>query len=243
MNNNNKQNIFNKKNIIKVVITVALTLFIMIFLNVTRNIVEINTIKYNSNIDINIKDDIYNTAGIIPDKKLKDIDEDSNNNLNNNGNNSSNNGTLNGINNGENNNKNNNLDNNSNNKNTKEKTTNNGLFGGNLKGKFLVKPELSNTKLRSIQNKNKKSIWQYRKEYNNSAILGTIAYILRFFAGISIPIFIIFFIISYMYGNVFKTKNADESKGHNIRSAAFKFMIICQITPLIFALLAKGWRK
>ncbi len=107
----------------------------------------------------------------------------------------------------------------------------------------MVKPELSNTKLKNIQNSNRKSIWQYRKEYNNSAILGTIAYILRFFAGISIPIFIILFIISYMYGNVFKTKNADESKGHNLRSAAFKFMIVCQITPLIFALLAKGWRK
>ncbi len=239
MKDNNIKKTRNKKNIIKVVITVALTLFIMIFLNITRNIVEVRTIKFNSSTDINIKDDIYNTAGIIPDKKLKEIDENSNNNLNNNENNSSNNGKLNGINNEKNNNKNNNL----NNKNTKEKTTNNGLFGGNLKGKFLVKPELSNTELKSIQNKSKKSIWQYRKEYNNSAILGTIAYILRFFAGISIPIFIILFIISYMYGNVFKTKNADESKGHNLRSAAFKFMIVCQITPLIFALLAKGWRK
>lgn len=239
MNNNNMQYTFNKKNIIKVVITVALTLFIMIFLNITRNIVEISTIKYNSSIDINIKEDIYNTAGIIPEKNLKGTGENANNNLNNNGNNSSNNGRLNGINNEKNNNKNNNLDN----KNTKEKTTNNGLFGGNLKGNYLVKPELSNTKLKNIQNSNRKSIWQYRKEYNNSAISGTIAYILRFFAGISIPIFIILFIISYMYGNVFKTKNADESKGHNIRSAAFKFMIICQITPLIFALLAKGWRK
>lgn len=239
MKDNNIKKTRNKKNIIKVVITVALTLFIMIFLNITRNIIEIRTIKFNSSIDINIKDDIYNTAGIIPDKKLKEIDENANNNLNNNENNSSNNGKLNGINNEKNNNKNNNL----NNKNTKEKTTNNGLFGGNLKGKFLVKPELSNTELKNIQNKSKKSIWQYRKEYNNSAILGTIAYILRFFAGISIPIFIILFIISYMYGNVFKTKNADESKGHNLRSAAFKFMIVCQITPLIFALLAKGWRK
>lgn len=239
MNNNNMQYTFNKKNIIKVVITVALTLFIMIFSNITRNIVEISTIKYNSSIDINIKEDIYNTAGIIPEKNLKGTGENANNNLNNNGNNSSNNGRLNGINNEKNNNKNNNLDN----KNTKEKITNNGLFGGNLKGNYLVKPELSNTKLKNIQNSNRKSIWQYRKEYNNSAISGTIAYILRFFAGISIPIFIILFIISYMYGNVFKTKNADESKGHNIRSAAFKFMIICQITPLIFALLAKGWRK
>lgn len=239
MKDNNIKKTRNKKNIIKVVITVALTLFIMIFLNITRNIVEVRTIKFNSNTDINIKDDIYNTAGIIPDKKLKEIDGNANNNLNNNENNSSNNGKLNGINNEKNNNKNNNL----NNKNTKEKTTNNGLFGGNLKGKFLVKPELSNTELKNIQNKSKKSIWQYRKEYNNSAILGTIAYILRFFAGISIPIFIILFIISYMYGNVFKTKNADESKGHNLRSAAFKFMIVCQITPLIFALLAKGWRK
>lgn len=239
MKDNNIKKTRNKKNIIKVVITVALTLFIMIFLNITRNIVEVRTIKFNSSTDINIKDDIYNTAGIIPDKKLKEIDENANNNLNNNENNSSNNGKLNGINNEKNNNKNNNL----NNKNTKEKTTNNGLFGGNLKGKFLVKPELSNTELKNIQNKSKKSIWQYRKEYNNSAILGTIAYILRFFAGISIPIFIILFIISYMYGNVFKTKNADESKGHNLRSAAFKFMIVCQITPLIFALLAKGWRK
>lgn len=239
MKDNNIKKTRNKKNIIKVVITVALTLFIMIFLNITRNIVEVRTIKFNSSTDINIKDDIYNTAGIIPDKKLKEIDENANNNLNNNENNSSNNGKLNGINNEKNNNKNNNL----NNKNTKEKTTNNGLFGGNLKGKFLVKPELSNTELKNIQNKSKKSIWQYRKEYNNSAISGTIAYILRFFAGISIPIFIILFIISYMYGNVFKTKNADESKGHNLRSAAFKFMIVCQITPLIFALLAKGWRK
>lgn len=232
----------NSKNIIKAVITVALTLFIIIFSGITTNVIEVSTVKFDSSIDINIRDDIYNTAGIIPEKNVKDLEENGRQNTGNNGN--TNNGSiLGGMTDGKNNGKNNNGNNNLNNNNTKDKKTNNGLFGGKLSGRFLVKPELADTKLKNIQNNNRKSIWQYRKEYNNSAILGTIAYVLRFFARISIPVFIVLFVISYMYGNVFKAKNGDETKGHNIRSAAFKFMIICQITPLIFALLAKGWRK
>lgn len=105
-----------------------------------------------------------------------------------------------------------------------------------------IMPNTTKAKLTSMKESGAKTIEYYTKEYRNSPLYGTIAYILATIAWLSIPILIILLIVSYTYDSIIGIKNRQlYNKGRIIRKHAITFFFASWIMPLVFALVVKGW--
>lgn len=123
------------------------------------------------------------------------------------------------------------------NKNTEENKTET-----NTNTKVEIMPETSKTRLLGLRDSSLKTLEKYRNEYRNSMIYGTIAYILHMLSLISIPILVILLIVSYVYDSVIGLKTRSlYNKGRLIRFHVLTFFVACQLMPLIFATVIKGW--
>ena len=121
------------------------------------------------------------------------------------------------------------------NKNTEENKT-------ETNTKVEIMPETSKTRLLGLRDSSLKTLEKYRSEYRNSIIYGTIAYILHMLSLISIPILVILLIVSYVYDSVIGLKTRSlYNKGRLIRFHVLTFFVACQLMPLIFATVIKGW--
>ena len=121
------------------------------------------------------------------------------------------------------------------NKNTEENKT-------ETNTKVEIMPETSKTRLLGLRDSSLKTLEKYRNEYRNSIIYGTIAYILHMLSLISIPILVILLIVSYVYDSVIGLKTRSlYNKGRLIRFHVLTFFVACQLMPLIFATVIKGW--
>ena len=110
------------------------------------------------------------------------------------------------------------------------------------KEKGEIMPETSKTRLLGLRDSSLKTLEKYRNEYRNSIIYGTIAYILHMLSLISIPILVILLIVSYVYDSVIGLKTRSlYNKGRLIRFHVLTFFVACQLMPLIFATVIKGW--
>jgi hypothetical protein len=110
------------------------------------------------------------------------------------------------------------------------------------KEKVEIMPETSKTRLLGLRDSSLKTLEKYRNEYRNSIIYGTIAYILHMLSLISIPILVILLIVSYVYDSVIGLKTRSlYNKGRLIRFHVLTFFVACQLMPLIFATVIKGW--
>ena len=110
------------------------------------------------------------------------------------------------------------------------------------KEKVEIMPETSKTRLLGLRDSSLKTLEKYRNEYRNSIIYGTIAYILHMLSLISIPILVILLIVSYLYDSVIGLKTRSlYNKGRLIRFHVLTFFVACQLMPLIFATVIKGW--
>ena len=108
--------------------------------------------------------------------------------------------------------------------------------------KVEIMPETSKTRLLGLRDSSLKTLEKYRNEYRNSIIYGTIAYILHMLSLISIPIVVILLIVSYVYDSVIGLKTRSlYNKGRLIRFHVLTFFVACQLMPLIFATVIKGW--
>ena len=108
--------------------------------------------------------------------------------------------------------------------------------------KVEIMPETSKTRLLGLRDSSLKTLEKYRNEYRNSIIYGTIAYILHMLSLISIPIVVILLIVSYVYDSVIGLKTRSlYNKGRLIRFHVLTFFVACQLLPLIFATVIKGW--
>ena len=108
--------------------------------------------------------------------------------------------------------------------------------------KVEIMPETSKTRLLGLRDSSLKTLEKYRNEYRNSIIYGTIAYILHMLSLISIPILVILLIVSYVYDSVIGLKTRSlYNKGRLIRFHVLTFFVACQLMPLIFATVIKGW--
>lgn len=108
--------------------------------------------------------------------------------------------------------------------------------------KVEIMPETSKTRLLGLRDSSLKTLEKYRNEYRNSIIYGTIAYILHMLSLISIPILVILLIVSYVYDSVIGLKTRSlYNKGRVIRFHVLTFFVACQLMPLIFATVIKGW--
>ena len=230
-----KINIMTRKNIL------LLLFLIMILLIVSKNLVNIKTIniygdkrEFNTNVDI---EKIWDSSKVIK-QNIKEINKDDDSNKKSND-------------------KKNTID--LNDKKEKEKDKEKDKQGDKDKdkdkkenksteenktetNKIEIMPETSKTRLLGLRDSSLKTLEKYRNEYRNSIISGTIAYILHMLSLISIPIVVILLIVSYVYDSVIGLKTRSlYNKGRLIRFHVLTFFVACQLMPLIFATVIKGW--
>lgn len=222
-----KINIMTRKNIL------LLLFLIMILLIVSKNLVNIKTIniygdkrEFNTNVDI---EKIWDSSKVIK-QNIKEINKDDDSNKKSND-------------------KKNTID--LNDKKEKEKDKEKDKDKKENKSteenktetnKIEIMPETSKTRLLGLRDSSLKTLEKYRNEYRNSIIYGTIAYILHMLSLISIPIVVILLIVSYVYDSVIGLKTRSlYNKGRLIRFHVLTFFVACQLMPLIFATVIKGW--
>ena len=87
-----------------------------------------------------------------------------------------------------------------------------------------------------------KKLEDYVKDYG-SETYGLAAYILNKVRLYSIPFGVVGIVFAAIYQYVIGIRKLDvRDKGFNIMIAIITVLVICQILPLIFAIIVKGWR-
>lgn len=230
-----KINIMTRKNIL------LLLFLIMILLIVSKNLVNIKTIniygdkrEFNTNVDI---EKIWDSSKVIK-QNIKEINKDDDSNKK--SNDKKNTIDLNDKKEKEKDKEKDKQDDKDKDKDKKEnKSTEENKTETN---KVEIMPETSKTRLLGLRDSSLKTLEKYRNEYRNSIIYGTIAYILHMLSLISIPIVVILLIVSYVYDSVIGLKTRSlYNKGRLIRFHVLTFFVACQLMPLIFATVIKGW--
>lgn len=87
-----------------------------------------------------------------------------------------------------------------------------------------------------------KSLKTYVKPYGNQTY-GYVAYILNLVRIYSIPFCFVGIVISAIYRYVIGIRKLDvQDKGFGVMIGIITVLVICQVLPLIFAIVVKGWR-
>ena len=226
-----KINIMTRKNIL------LLLFLIMILLIVSKNLVNVKTIniygdkrEFNTNVDI---EKIWDSSKVIK-QNIKEINKDDDSNKK--SNDKKNTIDLNDK-------KEKDKDKQDDKDKDKDKKENKSTEENKTEtNKVEIMPETSKTRLLGLRDSSLKTLEKYRNEYRNSIIYGTIAYILHMLSLISIPILVILLIVSYVYDSVIGLKTRSlYNKGRLIRFHVLTFFVACQLMPLIFATVIKGW--
>lgn len=92
----------------------------------------------------------------------------------------------------------------------------------------------------------KEKAWQaledYQKAYGNETY-GLAAYILNIVRIYSIPFGFVGIVLAAIYRYVIGIRKLDvQDRGFGVLVAIITVMVICQVLPLIFAIVVKGWR-
>ena len=226
-----KINIMTRKNIL------LLLFLIMILLIVSKNLINVKTIniygdkrEFNTNVDI---EKIWDSSKVIK-QNIKEINKDDDSNKK--SNDKKNTIDLNDK-------KEKDKDKQDDKDKDKDKKENKSTEENKTEtNKVEIMPETSKTRLLGLRDSSLKTLEKYRNEYRNSIIYGTIAYILHMLSLISIPIVVILLIVSYVYDSVIGLKTRSlYNKGRLIRFHVLTFFVACQLMPLIFATVIKGW--
>ena len=102
--------------------------------------------------------------------------------------------------------------------------------------------EETKSQLVEIKDKELKSIEDYKEAYGSDTY-GLVAYILDKVRIYSIPVGFLGIAISAIYQYVIGIRKLDvRDKGFNAMIGIVTMLIICQVLPLIFAIVVKGWR-
>lgn len=105
----------------------------------------------------------------------------------------------------------------------------------------VVKNETT-SKIIELKEKDLKSLEDYNITYGSESY-GMTAFILNKVRIYSIPLCFVGIAISAIYQYVIGIRKLDvRDKGFNIMIAIITVFVICQILPLIFAIVVKGWR-
>lgn len=96
--------------------------------------------------------------------------------------------------------------------------------------------------LKELKEKSNKEIQDYTDKYGSEAY-GVTAYILNQVRVYSIPLCFVGIAIGAIYQYVIGIRKMDvRDKGFGAVIAFVTLLIICQVLPLIFAIVVKGWR-
>ena len=102
--------------------------------------------------------------------------------------------------------------------------------------------EETKSQLVEIKDKELKSMEDYKEAYGSDTY-GLVAYILDKVRVYSIPVAFLGIAISAIYQYVIGIRKLDvRDKGFNAMIGMVTMLIICQVLPLIFAIVVKGWR-
>lgn len=99
------------------------------------------------------------------------------------------------------------------------------------------------SKLVEIKDSELKSIEDYKDAYG-SVTYGTVAYVLNKVRIYSIPLGFLGIAISAIYQFVLGIRHLESrDKGFNMMITLITLFVICQVLPLVFAIVIKGWRN
>ena len=102
--------------------------------------------------------------------------------------------------------------------------------------------EKTESKLVEIKETQTQSLEDYQEKYGSDAY-GTVAYILNIVRIYSIPFGFVGIVLAAIYRYVIGIRKLDvQDKGFGVLVAIITVMVICQVLPLIFAIVVRGWR-
>lgn len=91
------------------------------------------------------------------------------------------------------------------------------------------------------RDKELKNLEDYRLDYGDS--YGLAAYILSRISLFSIPICLVGIAISAIYQSVIGIRKLDyQERGLHLMVSFITVLVICQVLPLVFTIIVKGWR-
>lgn len=103
-------------------------------------------------------------------------------------------------------------------------------------------PQDTAGKLIEIKDKELKTLQEYKDAYGSDTY-GFTAYLLNRIRIYSIPFGFISIIIAAIYQYIMGLKKLDvRNKGFALMIASVTIVVICQVLPLVFAIVVKGWR-
>ncbi len=102
--------------------------------------------------------------------------------------------------------------------------------------------ETASSNLVELKNKAWKALEDYQAAYGNETY-GLVAYFLNIVRIYSIPFGFVGIVIAAIYRYVIGIRKLDvQDKGFGVLVAIITVMVICQVLPLIFAIVVRGWR-
>lgn len=97
-------------------------------------------------------------------------------------------------------------------------------------------------KIIEIKDKELKALEEYKEAYGSDAY-GLTAFLLNKIRVYSIPFGFVAIIIAAIYQYIIGLKKLDvRDKGFALMIASVTIVVICQVLPLVFAIVVKGWR-
>lgn len=97
-------------------------------------------------------------------------------------------------------------------------------------------------KIIEIKDKELKTLEGYKEAYGSDAY-GLTAFLLSKIRVYSIPFGFVAIIIAAIYQYIIGIKKLDvRDKGFALMIASVTIVVICQVLPLVFAIVVKGWR-
>ena len=97
-------------------------------------------------------------------------------------------------------------------------------------------------KIIEIKDKELKTLEEYKEAYGSDAY-GLTAFLLNKIRVYSIPFEFMAIIIAAIYQYIIGLKKLDvRDKGFALMIASVTIVVICQVLPLVFAIVVKGWR-
>lgn len=97
-------------------------------------------------------------------------------------------------------------------------------------------------KIIEMRDKELKTLQEYKDAYGTEAY-GLTAYLLNKIRIYSIPFGFVAIIIAAIYQYILGIRKLDvRDKGFALMIASVTIIVICQVLPLVFAIVVKGWR-
>lgn len=105
-----------------------------------------------------------------------------------------------------------------------------------------LQAETVTSNLIELKDKALKTLEDYQVAYGNDTY-GLVAYFLNIVRIYSIPFGFVGIVIAAIYRYVIGVRKLDiQDKGFGVLVGIITVMVICQVLPLIFAIVVRGWR-